>query len=335
MAAGQSIDLQADLMRYTVDVVAGLAFGADINTLENDDDVIQRQLDQVFPALFRRTLAPFPYWRFFPLPSDRRIAVHLEALRVAVQGFIAGARARVEAQPGLCDVPGNMIEAMISARDQPASKLTDQDVAGNVLTMLLAGEDTTAHTLAWMTYLLSRNPEALQRATTEVRHVLGDDRLPATLDQLAALDYVEACAHETMRLKPVAPILPLQALRDTQLAGIDIPAGTICMFLMRPGAVNERHFPDPASFDPGRWLKSNGTETADGSSAKRISMPFGAGPRICPGRYLALLEMKMAIAMLLGGFDLASVETAGGVEVEEHLAFTMAPTPLKLRLKTR
>lgn len=156
-----------------------------------------------------------------------------------------------------------------------------------------------------------------------------------SIDPQADLDYVEARAHDTMRLWPVAPILPLQALRDTQLAGIDIPAGTICMFLMRPGAVNERHFSDPTSFDPGRWLKSNGTETADGSSVKRISMPFGSGPRICPGRYLALLQMKMAIAMLLGGFDLASVETAGGVEVEEHLAFTMAPTPLKLRLKTR
>ena len=156
-----------------------------------------------------------------------------------------------------------------------------------------------------------------------------------SIDLQADLDCVETCAHETLRLKPVAPILPLQALRNTQPAGIDIPAGTICMFLMRPGAVNERHFSDPTSFDPGRWLKGNGAETADGSSAKRISMPVGAGPRICPGQYLALLEMKIAIAMLLGGFDIASVETAAGGEVEEHLAFTMAPTPLKLRLKPR
>ena len=146
-------------MRYTVDVVAPVAFGADIYTLERDSDDVQRHLDQVFWALFRRRQAPFPCWRFFPLPSDRPIAVHLGALRVAVRGFIAAARARLDAQPALRDVSGNMIEAMISARDQPASKLTDKDVAGDVLTMLLAGEDTTAHTLASMIYLRSRNPE--------------------------------------------------------------------------------------------------------------------------------------------------------------------------------
>ncbi len=80
--------------------------------------------------------------------------------------------------------------------------------------MLLAGEDTTANTIAWMIDLLWRHPAALKRATDEVRGLLGDTRCPS-FDQLAQLDYVEACAHETMRLKPVAPILALQAERDT------------------------------------------------------------------------------------------------------------------------
>ena len=131
------IDLQADLMRYTVDVTAGLAFGADINTLEADEDLIQAHLDKIFPVLFKRLIAPIPYWRWF---TDRKLERHLHALRRAVDGFIQQARARMK------EKPQNLIEAMIAARDTPGSGLTDADVAGNVLTMLLAGEDTTANT---------------------------------------------------------------------------------------------------------------------------------------------------------------------------------------------
>ena len=71
------------------------------------------------------------------------------------------------------------------------------------------------------------------------------------------------------------------------------------------------------------------------ASAKRVAMPFGAGPRLCPGRYLAVMEMKMVIAMLLGGFDIGSVATPDGGEPREHLALTMSPVGLKLRLRSR
>jgi cytochrome P450 len=323
------IPLQQDLMRYTVDVIAGLAFGTDINTLEGERDVIQQHMDQIFPMLFRRTLAPFPYWRWFKLPADRALDRHLEGFRTAVQGFIAAARERMQQDPSLRESPGNLIEAMIAARDRPGHALDDGDVAANVSTMLLAGEDTTANTLAWMLWLLARNRYALERATTEVRMALAGDRGPTRFEQLEALPFVEACAHETMRLKPVAPILPLQAERDTALGGIAIPRGTLCIFLMRAPAVDARHFARPDAFDPDRWLREEGT------AGKRISMPFGAGPRMCPGRYLALLEIKMAAATLLGGFDLVSVTAPDGGDVSERLAFTMTPTPLQLRLRRR
>ena len=333
-AAGEAIELQADLMRYTVDVTAGLAFGADINTLESDHEVIQTHLDKVFPALHRRLLSPFAYWRWLHLRAERELAGHLRELHRAVQGFIAMARQRMDADPSLRTQPKNLIEAMIAARDVEGSGLGDSDVAGNVLTMLLAGEDTTANTLAWMIWLLSRHPVAMRRARDEVRGAIGAQPLPTQYEQLSALAYVEGCAHETMRLKPVAPLQMLQAARDSVVAGIDIPAGQVVMLLMRPAATDERHFPDPQTFDPARWLSGEAPGRA-AASAKRVAMPFGAGPRLCPGRYLAMQEIKMAIAMLLGGFEIESVLTREGGEPREQLSFTMAPTGLRMRLRPR
>ena len=321
-AAGETIDLQADLMRYTVDVTSGLAFGADINTLESDDEVIQAHLDHIFPALFKLLLSPFPAWAWL---KDRRLDAHLKALHEAVAGFIAQARSRMTAEPGLRDKPTNLIEAMLAARDNPDSGLSDDDVAGNVLTMLLAGEDTTANTLAWMIYLLYRHPEALKRARAEV---LGKDL--HHYESITPLPFVDACINETMRLKPVAPIIILQPARDTIIADIEVPKDTLLMCLMRAGAIDERRFPDARAFDPGRWLSG-----ASGASPKRVSMPFGAGPRLCPGRYLAILEMKMVTTMLLNNFGIESVSTPDGGEAREHLAFTMYPEDLRLRLREK
>ena len=330
MDAGQPIDLQSDLMRYTVDVTAGLAFGTDINTVESDEEVIQKHLDKLLPALARRVLSPLPRWL---ARRDREVEADLAAVHGAVAGFIAAARQRLADEPELREHPRNLIEAMVAERDRPGSDLTDEDVSGNMLTMLLAGEDTTANTLAWMIWLLHRHPEAAQRAAEEVRRVLGEESHP-THEQLSQLDFVEACAHETMRLKPVAPLLIQEAVRDTVVDGVAVPAGTPVMCLMRPGAVNAAHFTDPQEFRPERWLAGDGPGRAAGS-AKRVAMPFGAGPRTCPGRYLALSEMKMVAAMLLSTFDIADVAAADGAEVQERLAFTMSPVGLKLRLRSR
>jgi cytochrome P450 len=329
-AAGQAIDLQADLMRYTVDVTAGLAFGTDMNTIESDEDVIQSHLDKVLPGLFRRLFAPIPYWHYVKLPSDRMLDRHLAALRIAVDGFIAGARERLAQRPELRERPTNLIEAMVAARDRGGSAVTDEDVSGNVLTMLLAGEDTTANTLAWMIWLLHHHPVAAQRAAAEVGDVLGDQGMPTRHDDLSRFDFVEACAHETMRIKPVAPINVQQAVRDTVVAGVALPAGTLVICLMRPAAVDERHFADAQAFRPERWLAG-----LSASSSKRVAMPFGAGPRICPGRYLALAEMKMVIAMLLGSFSLENVATPDGRDAQERLALTMSPVGLRMTLRAR
>jgi cytochrome P450 len=331
-AAGEGIELQPELMRFTVDAIAGLAFGADVNTLESDEEVIQRHLDKIFPMLFKRVFSMVPWWRWFPRAADRQLERSVAAVNEAIAGFIAAARVRLAQDPARRANPPNLLEAMIVAATD-GGDVTDREVAGNVLTMLLAGEDTTANTLAWMIYLLHRHPDVLQRAQNEVR-ALALDSSAFTPETLAGLDYLEACAHETMRLKPVAPFQVVEALRDTVVQGVRVPQGTAIWCLMRGDSVSERHFAEPQAFRPERWLAGAGP-TSTASAAKRVSMPFGAGPRVCPGRYLALLEIKMAMAMLLTHFDIAAVDTPDGGEAAEHMAFTMMPVGLRMRLRHR
>ena len=328
--AVQPINLQADLMRFTVDAIAGLAFGKDINTLQAGEDVIQRHLDKVLPAVFKRIFSIVPIWRYFKRASDRELEASVAVIKNTIEEFVGQARQRLRDDPSLREQPRNLLEAMIAAADQPDSGLGDRQVVGNVLTMLLAGEDTTANTLAWMIHLLKQNPKALQRVQDEVR-TLAPDPSQFTMEMMDSLVYLEACASETMRLKPVAPFMPLQALRDTQVGDVAVARGTIVWGVMRHDSVREPYFSNPDAFEPERWLADAPNPLS--TEAKRAAMPFGSGPRMCPGRYLALLEMKMAMAMLLSSFDIEAVDTPDGKPAEELMAFTMNPVGLTMRLK--
>jgi cytochrome P450 len=319
---GASITLDNDLKRYTVDIIAGLAFGTEVNTLESGDDVIQQYLDDILPAIARRSLALIPYWRYFKLPRDRRLDHSVKSMQAAVDDLILKARARLDAEPERRAKPGNLLEAMIVAADSPESGVNDAAVAGNVSTMLLAGEDTTANTISWMIYLLKANPDTLAKATEEVRR-LAPDCASFTIEQMDSLVYMDACIAEAMRLKPVAPFMPLEATRDTEVAGVHVPRGTIVWNVFRHDTVDEKHFPEPMRFNPDRGPNQN----------TKLSMPFGSGPRTCPGRYLAILEIKIAMAMLLGSFQIKSVDTPDGREAQELMAFVMSPIGLKMQLE--
>lgn len=324
----EGIDLQADLMLYTVDTITGLALGHDVNTIEADGDVIQRHLDVIFPAMFKRILSVVRYWKVIKLPSDREVERHVAEVNRAIDGFVKQARTRLRDDPARRADPSNLLEALIVAAESEDGGVSDADVKGNVMTMLLAGEDTTANTLAWLIYLLKQNPATLARAQQEVQAVAPRGLADFTPDTMARLDYIEACANEAMRLKPVAPFLPVQATRDVVVADIAVPEGTLVWNALRTDSVSAQHLSEPEAFQPERWLSA-------GSQVKHLAMPFGSGPRICPGRYLALLEIKMALAMLLSHFDITAVETPDGEIAREMMAFTMGPESLTMHIQAR
>jgi cytochrome P450 len=326
--AGAPIAIVDDLKRFTVDVTTFLTFGHDIDTLGQGDDVIQRRLEQVFPALNRRLFALVPTWRFVRSRADRRLDRALAELRAWLAELVAAARARSRDGAGRPDAPANFLEAMLAARDAAGRPFPEEALFGNLMTMLLAGEDTTAYTLGWAVHHLCDSPASVAALRAELDDRLGPAPMPADIDAANGLAYAGAVANEAMRLRPVAPLLLFETNVETVLGDVALPARAQVGVLTRRPARSASNFADPAVFRPERWLTA-GT----GPHEPSAHIPFGTGPRLCPGRTLALLEMKLVLATLYKSFDVRREGAASGVR--ESFAFTMHPVGLSVRLERR
>lgn len=327
-ARGETLDIVEELKRFTVDVTMLIAFGHDANTVGQAEDVIQRELEVILPAISRRNFAVFPTWRYVQTPSDRRLSRAFAKVRNWLNGLLTDARALLKAEPERAQNPSNFIEAMLTAVDENGKPFSDDVILSNLVTMLLAGEDTTAFTLAWAVHLLSDSPQWAAALREEADAVVGPMDAPADLETANRLARASAVANETMRLRPVAPIAGAEANVDTALGDLFVPRGTRIALLLRPAATDQVNFVDPLAFRPERWL-----EDVAGPHDASALLPFGSGPRMCPGRSLALLEMKTLLSMLYKNFDVERVGASG--DVSERFGFTMSPANLRVRLRAR
>ena len=330
VAAGRTVNVLRDLKAWTLDVTIALAMGQDINTLEHDDNPLQRDIEAIFRLVARRLTKPFPHWRYFKLPGDRAADACAARIDAAVHGFIAQTRKRLDEHPELRAKPTNLLEAFVAARDEPDSEFTDRHVLGNALTMVFAGEDTTSNTIAWLMNFVARDPKVAALIEQETDSVLGP---AAVLQEFGALDrftYIDACIDEAMRLKPVAPFLGLETNNDMVIGDVRVEKGTPVMVIMRLAGRQEADFPQAETFRPERWL---GEKSTTGGDPARKLFPFGGGPRFCPGRYLALAEIKMAMSMVARNFTLEV--DADAAPVKELFTFTMTPSALPVHLMAR
>ena len=326
--AGESLDVVDELKRFTVDVTMLIVFGYDVNTVEQSGDVIQRHLEIILPAISRRLFALVPTWRYLRLPADRRLDGALAALRAWLENLLEASRARLEAEPERRQRPSNFVEAMLSAVDEHGEPFSSGVIMSNLITMLLAGEDTTAFTLAWAIHELCDNPGWILELRREAYEALGAVIVAPDANSANRLPRATAVANEALRLRPAAPLLIMSANVDTALGDYFIPQGTGVAVLTRPAALDQANFTDPLAFRPERWL-----DDWSGSHEVSAPLPFGSGPRMCPGRSLALLEMKTFLSMLCKSFDIERV--GNSTDVVERFGFTMSPTALKVRLRPR
>jgi cytochrome P450 len=324
---GSGFAIGEALSSFTVDVTSALAFGHDLNTLERGDGELQEHLHRVFHMTNRRLFAPVPYWRWVKLPADRALDRSLAALRPAVRAFMDQTRERIRARPELRESPENFLEGMIAAQENDGA-FSDEEILANVFTLLLAGEDTTSHSMAWTIWSLATRPAIQARWAEEATEILGDRPYATEYDTVEAFRYGEGVLRESMRLTPVVPITGLEPLADTEVAGVRIPAGTRLMLLHRHAGLQgvER----AQELRPERWLEDDGELQAP---AQKSFLTFGAGPRFCPGRNLAFLEAKTALGMIARNFEIELDPEAE--PVTELLGFTMSPRGLRVRLRER
>ncbi len=322
------IEVQQEMMRYTVDITTAIAFGYEMNTLENDDEAIQKHLEKIFPMVNSRITAPLPLWRIHKSKKDREFETALTEVKQIVHDLIDQGKQNLNAHPENIDATNNFLEALL-AQQAKEGNFTDEEIFGNVFTMLLAGEDTTSNTISWTLFFLSQHPEMVQKVREEVNSVLNNENA-LSFDLLADLKYTEAVCQESMRIKPVTPNLYMQALKDVTIGDYQFNTGETIMMQNKVGQTKASNFSNPNDFIPERWM-TGGCPVDHGAHSPDLMRSFGAGARFCPGKSLAMTEMVTAVAMICKHFDLSLAVKPD--EVKEIFAFTMYPGNLKVKLK--
>ena len=285
---GDVLDMTVEMTRFTRDVVCQTLFGSEPSA---DAATIANAVTVVFGDL-RAEILYLPLWRRFPLPRSRRWNRAVSALHQAIQNMIAERRRSGETR-------ADLLGLLIDACDEDGSTMNDQQILDEVMTMFLAGHETSAVLLSWAVALLATHPEIQEAAAAEVHAVLHGEPLRAT--HLPQLRLVNAIVQETLRLYPSIWSIGRNVVRDTTLRGLPIERGTrvwLCTYALHR---NPRWFPDPERFDPQRWL--------EGTARSRFTfLPFGAGPRMCIGQHFATTEAVLGLAAILQRFRLRATE---------------------------
>lgn len=329
-ASNESYSIQDDLLRFTVDITSSLAFGFEMNTLEQKGGVIQDSMEKIFPMLFKRINDPILFYKVYKNKKDREYDMAMRAIDKQIDVFIENGKQRLKNNPKLRENPENFLEAILVAAEEE-KVFSDIEIKGNLLMLLLAGEDTTAHSIAWAISFICKHPEVQKKLQEEADAVLGDDKFLKEYAKNNDFPYTEAVINETLRLKSVAPLLIMESLEDIVIDDYLFKKGAVTTLITRFGAKNDTYFSDSEQFKPERWLEK--VESKCPVHNTDAFMPFGFGPRFCPGKNLAFLEMKLVLSMIAKNF---TIEMATPMDnIKEIMAFAMMPSKYEIRLKKR
>ena len=279
---------------------------------------VERSFDVVLNGLFRQMFLPASIRRM-PLPSQRRYKANLDFLHETTQQLIDDYRSS--------DVErGDLLAALIASRDDDGGRLGDTEIHDQVITVMAAGTETVAGTLTWVFYLLSQHPEIAAALYEEIDAVL--EGRPPSWDDLPNLSLADRIISETLRLHPPAWLFTRLTASPTELAGLELPAGTTVVFSPAAVAQYEEAFEDPKKFDPDRWLPEN-----IAPASRHAYVPFGTGARKCIGDLYARTEATLGLATILSHWR---VTCEPGMDIRPvPLATVYHPRRLRLRLDAR
>lgn len=290
---GEMRNLHLEMMQYTRDVVCRTLFGSEPDT---DATAVANAVITVFGEL-RSEILYLTLWRRLPLPRSICWNRAVKVLNQAISRMISHRRTARSGTRGN-NLSSDMLNLLLDARDEDGASMSDQQIHDEIMTMFLAGHETSALTLMWAAHLLSKNPDAQDRAASEVLKTTSGRSLRP--EDLPSLRYLSAIVQETLRLYPPLWSIGRRTNRDTMLSGFPVLMGThiwLCTYRLHR---DSRWFSDPEVFKPERWL--------DGFIQKKFTyIPFGVGPRMCIGQHFAMAETVLALATILSRFRLSNL----------------------------
>jgi cytochrome P450 len=280
------IDMSREMTALTLEVISRTVFSTDSAEMML---LVRDMLERGFAHAGTANLLDL-----LPVIGARRMRARERDIALASQGLdTAIERLLAERGASPTDGPPDLITRLMAARDaETGGRLTAKEIRDEIVTIYIAGHETTASTLAWIWYVLSQRPVALARLQAELDNVVGG-RSPGPED-LVKLVYTRRVVEECMRLFPAAPGLSSRkALADDEVAGVKIAKGTSVNVMPWVLHRNTAVWDDPETFDPDRFLAER-SETRP----RFAYLPFGAGPRVCIGQVLAMNESILALAAL-------------------------------------
>ena len=315
---GEIRDINVDMMRLTFNIVMKTLFSSDVSQERARD--VAKAMSVAAEWFLARRKSPVSFPEAFPTLANLRYQYAVKQMDKYIYQIIEQRRTNNEET-------GDLLSMMMQAQDEDdGSRMNDKQLRDEIATLIFAGHETSANTLAWTWMLLSQYPEVQTKLQQELKEVLGD-RAPTVAD-ISALPYTNMVIKESMRLFPVVWNMVSETTRDCEIDGFHLPGG--CTIIMSQWVMhrNKLYFEQPELFDPERWA---------GDLEKRLPRgvytPFGDGPRICIGKSFALMESVLLLATIAQKFEISLVP---GQSIIPQPTITLQPqNGIKVLLKQR
>jgi cytochrome P450 len=315
-AAGRMLDswqeksernIHEDLMRVTLEIVAQCLYGAEVTDAA---ERVGKAMEVVTESFVANASLALLFSFEIPVFLARRESRAICELNEIIGNIIRERRCSNHAREDL-------LEMLLRARDVDGKPMSDMQLRDEMMTLFLAGHETTAIALSWACYLIAQNPRVETELTEELQAVVGD-RVP-TPDDLPQLRYTEMVLKEAMRLYPAVWGIGRKALKECELGGYRVPAGSNIFILQWRTQRDPRFFPDPEQFDPERWRED---PIRSGKIPRFAYFPFGGGPRVCVGASFAMMEATLLLAMMQQKYHFENVP---GHPIELLATVTLRP----------
>eukprot|EP00752_Nemacystus_decipiens_P014607 g13007.t1 len=348
---GKVMKARDSFARFTHDVIAMVAFGLDVGSMAATPESPCHSFDAIevttsaFGRLVRRRMDIWA-WKFFPMvPWVRKTKEHSRRLHNVIQGAIDGVRLEPKVpaadSEGKVGAGGTLLRKIIGATSGKGSSdrmlFSDQEVMDEATSLFIAGTETTALSLCWAMYYLSKRPEAVLRCRAEALEAAPlSDGMVSTSEQLSKLEFCSAVFKEALRLRTPAPLLMFHSTEDyTMKNGFVVEEGTGVIVLTRAAGVSKEFFTRGKEFVPERWIEAEREEAllgkgeaGDGRTTiaheAEAFMALGHGPRLCPGQDMAKAEGAIIIAAICARFNI-SMAPGQADPPEEIASFTNGP----------